>query len=132
MKALLSVMLVAIVVMFTQINEFYSSDKTVYFTPAIKAIIFGMMAVSAVFIGMLPSSTKDPREGNPGKIEDKLAQIAGCTPACLSGWYSLVAATNGNPTPYILPLIAIYILLGLVILPTAVTEVRLWFKNRSK
>ena len=103
MKGYLAVMVIAIAVLFTQINWYYYFDEAVHFTPAIKAVVFGLMGATAVLVSMLPKSTDE--KGNPARFEEKLVLLAGAAPAGLSGWYSLVAVAGGEPIPYILPLV---------------------------
>ena len=39
--------------------------------------------------------------------------------------------TAGKPMPYILPLLACYVMIGMVVIPTTIHELRLWYKKRK-
>ena len=61
MKGYLAVMVIAIAVLFTQINWYYYFDEAVYFTHAVKAVVFGLLGAIAVLIAMLPTSTNEKK-----------------------------------------------------------------------
>lgn len=121
MKLFAGVPLLMVILLFILFDGL-AGDKVVY-TPSVKAILFGFMAVSAVFVGLLPEHDHSIRCLN--KFEALIVPIDGAVASSLSSWFALEGlAGDLSPFAYLAPLIACYIFIAFVILATFVNRPR--------
>ena len=87
-------------------------------TSGIRAAFSALAAAATLLVNLIPAR---PDERMAGQI-NFLGHFLGAAAAALAGWYWLSAETGDNPTPYIIPMVILGVVVGAIMIFRALWE----------